>query len=260
MIKTILIEDESYIRKGLITLINSLNKNLDIIAECSSVKEAITVVTACKPELIFLDINLPDGNAFDFLEKTKTVSYKVIFITAYEEYALRALKNGAIDYILKPVDIEELEIAIDKALKTENFKENQIQYTKEQLSKDKLILSLQDGFQCILFDDLIYCKSDGGYTTFYLSDGRSFMASKSIKEFENQLPESNFVRTHQSYIVNMAYVDKYDKTGYLYLKNRERIPVSTRKKDIVISLIAIQFEEITAFKIPNLFFALLKDL
>ncbi len=235
MLKTLIVEDELYIRKGLISMVQSLNKDIDIIGECESVKDAVSVTNACKPDLIFLDINLTDGNAFDFLEQTNDLTFKIIFITAYEQYALQALKNGAVDYILKPVDIDELEAAIDKAICLEpELQKEQLQVVKNQMinnKKDKLVLRLQEGYQVIDFKSLIYCKSDKGYTSFYLSDGKSYMASKPIKEFEGQLPAKKFIRTHQSYIVNMDYVDKYDKNGYIFLKSGETIPVATRRKD-----------------------------
>ncbi len=239
MLKTLIVEDELYIRKGLISMVQSLNKNIDIIGECESVKDAVSVTNACKPDLIFLDINLTDGNAFDFLEQTEELNFKVIFITAYEQYALQALKNGAVDYILKPVDIDELEAAIDKAISLEPaVQKEQLQIVKNQMidnQKDKLVLRLQEGYQGIDFKSLIYCKSDKGYTSFYLSDGKSYMASKPIKEFEGQLPVKKFIRTHQSYIVNMDYVDKYDKNGYIFLKSGEKIPVATRRKEEFVS-------------------------
>lgn len=239
MIKALIVEDELYIRKGLLTMINSLDKNITVIGECESVKEAITVTNACKPDLIFLDINLRDGNAFDFLDQIQDINFQVIFITAYEQYALQALKNGAIDYILKPVDVDELEQAIDKALVADSsMQEEQLQIVKEQLinrDKSKLVLSLQEGYQVIDFKDLLYCKSDKGYTTFYLASGKSYLASKPIKEYEGQLPQDNFVRTHQSYIVNMNFVDRYDKNGYIFLKSGEQIPVASRRKDFFVS-------------------------
>ncbi len=239
MLKTLIVEDELYIRKGLISMVQSLNKDIDIIGECESVRDAVSVTNACKPDLIFLDINLTDGNAFDFLEQTNELAFKVIFITAYEQYALQALKNGAVDYILKPVDIDELEHAIDKANSLEpTVQKEQLQIVKNQMidnQKDKLVLRLQEGYQVIDFKSLIYCKSDKGYTSFYLSDGKSYMASKPIKEFEGQLPVKKFIRTHQSFIVNMDYVDKYDKNGYIFLKSGEKIPVATRRKDDFVS-------------------------
>lgn len=236
MLKTLIVEDEIYIRKGLISMISSINnENISLIGECGTVKDAVAVANACNPDLIFLDINLTDGTGLDFLEQTQNLNYQVIFITAYEQYAIQAIKNGALDYILKPVDIEELENAIEKAVNsTQNIQQEQLQVVKNQLinnKKDRLVLRLHDGFQVINFESLMYCKSDKGYTTFYLSGGKSYMASKPIKEFESNLPESTFLRTHQSYVVNLSYVDKYDKNGYIFLRSGEKIPVSTRKKE-----------------------------
>lgn len=235
MLKTLIVEDELYIRKGLVNMINSLEKDLSIIGECESVSDAVVVAKACKPDLIFLDINLKDGNAFDFLAKTESLSFQVIFITAYEQYAILALKNGAVDYVLKPVDIEELEVAIDKVFSLPfAIQKEQLRIVKNQLlhrQEDKLVLRLQEGYQVVIVSQLMYCQSDKGYTTFYLADGKSYIASKPIKEFESQLPNNIFVRTHQSYLVNMDYVDKYDKNGYIFLKNGKQVPVSTRKKE-----------------------------
>lgn len=239
MIKALIVEDELYIRKGLISMIQSLNKEIDILGECESVKEAITVTKACKPDLVFLDINLKDGIAFDFLENVKELSFQVIFITAYDQYALQALKNGAIDYILKPVDIEELEAAIDKAINsTSKQQQERLEIVKEQLvdnKKEHMVLRLQEGYQVIRFESLMYCQSDKGYTTFYLDNKKNYIASKPIKEFEGQLPESTFIRTHQSFVVNLKYVDRYDKNGYIFLKSGEKIPVATRKKEEFVS-------------------------
>ena len=235
MLKTLIIEDEIYIRKGLRTMIESLKKDIVILGECGTVKESVIVAKSTKPDLIFLDINLTDGNAFDFLEETSELDFKVIFITAYEQYALLALKNGAVDYILKPVDIEELEQAIDKAISINSTtQKDHLQIVKNQMidnKKDKIVLRLQEGFQVVRLEDLVYCNSDKGYTTFNLSNGKSYIASKSIKEFESQLPNNTFFRTHQSFIVNINFVDKYDKNGYIYLKYGVKIPVASRRKD-----------------------------
>lgn len=236
MIKTLLVEDKPYIRKGLISLITLLDKGLTIIGECASVKEAVTVTNACKPDLVFLDINLPDGNAFDFLEQTSALNFKVIFITAYDKYALQALKMGAIDYILKPVDIDELEAAIDKVINsTDAIQKKEIEKVKEEIENNRLVISLQDGYQVINIHDLKYCKSDKGYTTFYLSNDKTIMASKPIKHFIDSLPASKFVRTHQSCVVNLDYVEKYDKSGMVILKGNQRVPVSIRKKEEFLS-------------------------
>jgi len=233
-VKALIVEDKAHIRKGLLHLLASINNEIIVTGECASVKDAVVVANACKPDLIFLDINLTDGTGFDFLDKTEHNNFKVIFITAYEEYALQALKIGAVDYLLKPVDIEELKIALEKvATLSVATQKQQIKAAKQVFNNDSdtLILSLQDAFQVIDLKDLMYCESDKGYTTFYLNDGKKHLASKSLKEFEAQLPKHTFTRPHQSFIVNLKFIEKYDKSGVIHLKNGVKIPVSTRKKD-----------------------------
>ncbi|PCJ64090.1 MAG: DNA-binding response regulator [Bacteroidetes bacterium] len=236
--KALIVEDKEHIRKGLQLLLASLDDKIIVIGECESVKEAVVVTNACKPDLIFLDINLTDGTGFDFLDQTKHLQFKIIFITAYEEYALQALKIGAVDYLLKPVDIEELKAAIHKvsALTLETQKQ-QISTARKVLNDDDdtLVLSLQESFQVIDLKELMYCESDKGYTTFYLNNGKRYLASKSLKGFEEKLSNESFTRPHQSFIVNLKYIDKYDKSGTIHLKNGAKIPVSSRKKDSFLS-------------------------
>lgn len=232
--QALIVEDKVYIRKGLINLLQLINTNVTVIGECESVKDAVVVANACKPELIFLDINLTDGNAFEFLEQTKHLSFKVIFITAYEEYALKALKMGAVDYLLKPVDVDELKIALNKVKQLPVAEQKaQINVVKQVLNNenDTLILSLQDSFQVINLNELLFCETDKGYTTFYCNDGKKFLVSKTLKEFEERLSNANFIRPHQSFMVNLKYIDKYDKSGVIHLKNGKKIPVSSRKKE-----------------------------
>lgn len=236
--KTLLVEDKAYIRKGLLNLLQLIDSDVAVIGECESVKEAVVVANACKPELIFLDINLTDGNAFEFLEQTEHLNFKVIFITAYEEYALKALKIGAVDYILKPVDVEDLETALQKVKRISVAEQKQqIQNTKSVWNNDdtKLILSLQDSFQVIDLEELTYCETDKGYTTFYCNSGKKYMVSKTLKTFEEQLLSVGFSRPHQSFMVNLKFIDKYDKSGVIHLKNGKKIPVSSRKKEQFVS-------------------------
>ncbi|MDG5492039.1 LytTR family DNA-binding domain-containing protein [Psychroserpens sp. SPM9] len=232
--QSIIIEDKAYIRKGLLNLLELIETDVKVVGECESVKEAVVVANACKPELIFLDINLTDGNAFEFLEQTEHLKFKVIFITAYEEFALKALKMGAVDYLLKPVDVEELKIALHKVKQFSVSEQKQkINVAKKvwQNQDDKLILSLQDSFQVVDLNELMFCESDKGYTTFYCNDGKKHLVSKTLKEFEERLTDANFTRPHQSFMVNLKYIDKYDKSGVIHLKNGKKIPVSSRKKE-----------------------------
>lgn len=232
MTNILIVEDELYIRKGLTSLLNQLDKPISIVSECGSVKDAISVVNHCNIDLVLLDINLEDGNAFDFLEQTQNIGFKVIFITAYEEYALKALKNGAVDYIVKPVDIEELEIAIDKALVSIEKRDAN---PYEMSRNETLVLRFQNSFQVVNLQELTHCESHKGYTTFYLVNGQTHIASRPLKHFQSQLPQSLFVRVHQSYIVNLNYIDRYDKDGTIILQNGCKIPVSTSQKEVFLS-------------------------
>ncbi|MEL6561259.1 MAG: LytTR family DNA-binding domain-containing protein [Bacteroidota bacterium] len=230
----LIVEDKEHIRKGLIHMLSFLDTDVQVLGECGSVKEAVIVANACKPDLVFLDINLNDGSGFDFLDQTKKLSFKVIFITAYEEFALRALKIGALDYLLKPVDLEDLQTALKKVSELSvDAQRNRISTAKKVLNDqgDTLILSLQDTFQVIDLKELMYCESDKGYTTFHLSNGKKHIASKPLKEFEEKLSEKHFTRPHQSFVVNLGFIDRYDKSGTIHLKNGTKIPVSSRKKD-----------------------------
>ena len=236
--KAIIVEDKEYIRKGLINLLSSIDTDIDIIGECESVQEAVIVAKTCKPELVFLDINLADGTAFDFLDQLESIDFKIIFITAYEEYALQALKIGAVDYLLKPVDVDELKAALQKVEKlTAADQKNNIAKAKQVFNNEgnHIILSFHDSYQVINLDELIYCESDKGYTTFYCVDGKKHLVSKTLKDFEDRLLEAKFQRPHQSFMINMKFVDKYDKSGTIYLKNGTKIPVSSRKKETFLS-------------------------
>ena len=232
--KAIIVEDKEYIRKGLLNLLQLIDTNVTIIGECESVKDAVVVANACKPDLIFLDINLLDGTAYDFLDQTEHLSFKIIFITAYEEYALKALKIGAVDYLLKPVDVEELQAALQKVKNLPVAEQKQqIKTVKAVWNNDDatLILSLHDSFQVIDLNELLYCESDKGYTTFFCTNNKKYVVSKTLKEFEERLLNANFTRPHQSFMVNLKFIDKYEKSGVIYLKNGKKIPVSSRKKD-----------------------------
>lgn len=232
--RAIIVEDKEYIRKGLLNLLQLIDTDVEVIGECESVKDAVIVANACKPDLIFLDINLLDGTAFDFLDQTEHLTFKIIFITAYEEYALKALKIGAVDYLLKPVDVDELQAALHKVKNLPVAEQKQqIKTVKAAWNNEEatLILSLHDSFQVIDLHELLYCESDKGYTTFYCVNNKKYLVSKTLKEFEERLLNANFTRPHQSFMVNLKFIDKYEKSGVIYLKNGKKIPVSSRKKD-----------------------------
>jgi len=192
---------------------------------------------------------MPNGSGFDLLESLEDeVNFKVVFVTAYHDYALRAFRFSAVDYILKPINAEELQAAIDKVRpgedrepreKIETLIDN-MQRRGENLNK--IALASMEGLQFVNLDDVIYCESLDNYTQFYLVDGKRIMVSKTIKHFEEVLDETRFYRVHRSNIINLKYIDKYVKGegGYVVMKQGQRIPVSRRRKESFLQLFHFQ--------------------
>jgi two-component system, LytTR family, response regulator len=239
MFKTIIIDDEPLIRES-IKQVLEVYAEIVIIGDCGSVSEGETLIKNCKPDLLFLDIQLVDGTGFDLLKRVKDVQFDLIFVTSFDNYAINAIKFGAFDYILKPIDADEFDETIRKLFNQRNIDRQSLGQRVELAGNvlngknRRLTLRMQDHFQLVDFDDIIYCKSDGGYTTFYLTGNRKIMVSKSIIEYERMLPIEEFLRTHQSYIVNINFVDKLTREGFIILKDKTSIPVSVRKKEEVV--------------------------
>jgi two-component system, LytTR family, response regulator len=238
-IRSIVIEDEVLVRQGIVHQLNK-HSDIDILGEAGSVADAEVLVHACKPDLIFLDIQLTDGTGFDLLQKLAHPP-QVIFITAHADFALQAIKAGALDYLLKPLDEEELNAAIQKVRQSKmNLQKDHLQNAQDYLNgiKEKMVLRTNDGAYLVWFHEIVYCKSDGPYTYFMLSDGRKIIVSKTMKEYELVLPEANFIRCHHSFIVNIKEIIKLDKQDQIVLRNKELIPVSNRKKEMVLAALA----------------------
>jgi two-component system LytT family response regulator len=235
-IKVVIIEDQPSVRRD-VQLLVQRQVGFSVAGACGTVKEAKQLLWEVKPELLLLDVHLPDGTGFDILEETPDL-FKVIFLTAFEKHALQAIKIGALDYLLKPVEESELTLALTKALHSFPSKAEQIaiasRYHHEGV-RSRLVLRSQDFLQVVELSQIIYCSSDAGYTTFHLSDGRKILVSKILKDYEDVLTEPTFLRPHQSYLVNSNYIDKYSKEGFIYLKNGVQIPVATRRKDMILN-------------------------
>jgi two-component system, LytTR family, response regulator len=237
LIRVVIIDDEPAIRKDVQTLMQQ-QPGFMVVGACGSVQEATIIIPATQPDLLLLDIQLLDGTGFDILQSLEQPC-KVIFITAYHDYALKAIKFGALDYLLKPLDEEELKTALDKIRKSDiqQPQKDQLDIARQSFQQgglqNRIVLRSQQYLQVVPFLEIIYCHSDTGYTTFFLTDNRKIVVSKSIKEYEELLPDY-FMRPHQSYLVNHHFIDRYHKDGYLVLRNNAEIPVSTRRKDYVI--------------------------
>lgn len=235
LLSVIIVEDQPEISSYISSLVER-RPGLLIAGRCNNVEDASILIDKEKPDLLLLDIHLPDGTAFDLLNKIKH-SCRTIFLTAYEEHAIKAIKYGALDYLLKPINEEEFYQALSKVDDIIPAGADQLMiangYHNDRV-KTKLILRSTDYLQIVEIKDIVYCHSHEGYTTFHLKDDTKIMVTRIIKEYEDILTEPTFIRTHQSYLVNHHFIEKYLKEGFLVLKNKTEIPVATRRKEAVL--------------------------
>jgi len=238
MLNAILIDDEAHVRLDVRQKIESLFPNeITILTEADSVTSGVSAIQKYKPDLVFLDIDIIGGTGFDVLTACPVKNFEVIFITGFNDQAIKAIKAGALDYILKPVDEDELNEAVKRAIensKKENQLEKLIQISSDffkGVEKKRIILKTSEMVHAIYEDDIIFCESDGNYSTFHTLQSENIVITKSLKHAEDILSDQVFIRCHRSFLVNKNHVLKYDKNGYLILKNEHKIPVSSRRKD-----------------------------
>lgn len=245
-VKAVLIDDHEEIRTTIKSILESVEE-VEVIGEASSVSQGEHLIKTLQPSLVLLDIEMKDGTGFDLLELTRGFSFHVIFITSHDEFALKAFRYAAIDYILKPVSSIELKEALSKALKTHDA-QLQINALLENQSvpdhQSKIVLTDLNTTYLISTRDIVRCEGQSNYTTFYLSDGRKIMVSKPLKYYEKTLPEKLFFRTHQSHMINFHYFDRYDRSegGIIYLSNGDAVPLAIRRKEAIYAFIK-QFEK-----------------
>jgi two-component system LytT family response regulator len=243
--KAIIVDDEPAVRNTISALLIDSFRDITVSAQVGSVQEGFAAVTEHHPDLLFLDVELPDGLGFDLLKMLSPVCFRTIFITGHQEYALDAIKVSALDYILKPIDLDELAVAITKAREIINHKEEQLklQALSENLAGKKvlkrIILRTSDALQLISVSDIIRAQAESNYTHFHLAGGKHIMVSRTIKEYEAMLSGSGIIRVHQSHLVNLGHIDKFFKHdgGYLQLKDGSTVPVSPNLKQKVLQAI-----------------------
>lgn len=250
MITALLIDDDKHLRKGMKSLLERYASEIAIIGEAESVKTGIVALEKYKPQVVFLDIHLSDGTGFDILEEISKIHGKVnthiVFITAHEQYALKAFKFSALDFLLKPVDPDELQKTINKikeALEKNNSFEH-IDLLLENIRKKvdnfkRIALSTSDGIHLFEIADIIRCESTDNYTKFFIKNHKPLLISKTLKEYEELLTEHGFERIHQSHLINLSYLKSYIKTdgGYVIMADNTNIPISQRKKERLQELI-----------------------
>ena len=244
MKKILIIDDENPTRDFIRHILESFKVNAQIFTDGVNVETGIKAIEEIQPDLVLLDIQMPDGNGFDVLSQAQYKKFEVIFITAFQEFAIQAIKFSALDYILKPIDMEELQIAVNKALDSIHQKTSESQFQALQNNiqpsqKRKIVLKTLESIHILDIENIIRCEADKNYTSFYLVDGKRILVSKTLKDFDLLLTGHNFFRVQQSHLININFIERYDKHdgGYVVMKDGASVPLSPAKKDQFFQLI-----------------------
>ncbi|MDO1502455.1 LytTR family DNA-binding domain-containing protein [Winogradskyella maritima] len=236
----ILVEDEETSREILRNYLGKYCPNINIVGEASNVEDALVLIRNNELDVVFLDVEMPYGNAFDLLEKVGDINFETIFVTAYNHYAIEALNAHASYYLMKPISIDELIKAVDYVTEIrtkENALQDQVLKPKTTAVNGKITLPQQDGFEVIETSEIMFCKADDNYTEIYLKNGKKKVVSKTLKHIEGSLIDYNFARVHKSYLVNVSEIVKYvkGKGGSVILSNGKEVMVSASKKADLLS-------------------------
>ena len=245
MIRCVIVEDEEMARNVLKSLLAQYCQDVMVCAEADDIVSGKNMRETFRPDLVFLDIEMPGGSGFKLLTSIDNVDFEVVFVTAYEQFAIKAIRHDALDYILKPIDPKELVAAVEKVKEAKYKKTLKKQYDNllknidpEQLVVRKISISTTDKIHLIDVDDIIRCESDNYYTIIYFKDGTSLMVSKTLKEMDQKLQEYDFVRTHKSHLVNMRCIKNFIKDEMMVLMTDDtKVPVSKRKKELILEVI-----------------------
>ena len=247
-LRVLIVEDQIAMQQDLEEFFQQ-QPGFTVVGATGSVTNARTLIHSEMPDLLLLDIQLPDGTGFDILEQMPPAQSKVIFLTAHQEFAIRAIRLGAIDYLLKPFDEQELKEALQKVISAEPLLRDQINIALRSLNKfmqqDQIALRSQDFVQIVELKDISYLQGDSGYTTVFLKGGNKMVTIGILKDYEELLSGGSFLRTHKSYLVNKRYIHRYHhKEGYLYMKDGTQIPVSDRKKETIVTYFKSLFKSL----------------
>ena len=236
--KVLIIDDENRTRDFVKKMIDSFNLDLDVFTDGENVETGIEAINRIQPDILLLDIQMPDGTGFDVLNSIETKNFEVIFITAYQEYAIKAIKFSALDYILKPIDSEELHSSIITAIDSLEFKREETKFIAlenniQPNNRRKLVLKTQECVYVVDLNEIIRCEADKNYTFFYLNSGKKILVSRTLKDYETMLNGYGFFRIQQSHLINLEYLDRYDKQqgGAVIMKDGTAVPLSPAKKD-----------------------------
>lgn len=235
MLQSIIVEDEKTSREILRNYLHKYCPNVTIIDEAANIDEALVLIRKHELDIVFLDVEMPYGNAFDLLDKVGDVSFETVFVTAYNQYAIDALNQHAAYYLLKPISIDELIKAVDfvTQIKTKEqaLSDTVLTPTNENIN-EKIAIPMQSGFEVLETENILYCQADDNYTNFFMADGNKILVSKTLGFFEKQLVDKGFFRIHKSYLINLNTIKSYHKGkgGNIVLSNGKSLPVASSKK------------------------------
>ncbi len=242
--KVVIIDDEQRTRELIAKMIESFDLGVETFPIGESVESGIKAIEAINPEIVFLDIQMPDGTGFDLLKQIKDKKFEVVFITAHEEFAVKAIKFSALDYILKPIDPEELRNTVIRAIESIGHKKENSQFealhsNMQPTQKRRLVLKTQESVHVVDLENIVRCESDRNYTSFFLFDGKRILVSKTLKDYETLLSAHNFLRVQQSHLINLDFVDRFDKKngGSVVMKDGSEVPISPAKKDLFFQIL-----------------------
>jgi two-component system, LytTR family, response regulator len=239
-IKSVIIEDESAAREVLKTYLTKYCPQVQLVGEAQNIKEAVPLIEKTQPQLVFLDVEMPYGNAFDVLEACKAYQFETIFVTAFSEYALKALNTSAAYYLLKPISIEELIVAVNKVqehlISKDSINRNQVlleNFKEKKVGKQQLILPTLEGFEVVKIENILRLKGNGNFTDVYLQDGSKKMVCRFLKHFEELLP-APFLRVHKTHLINLDFVTAYHKGsgGYVSMSDGAEVEISPNYKEV----------------------------
>lgn len=239
MIKAIIVEDETKSRHLLHTMIEKhCKKDVEVVATASNVAKAEKKIREHQPELVFLDITMPDGTGFDLIEKVSPVKFDIIFTTASDQHAIKAIKYAALDYLLKPIDSDELKAAVQKVVQknkslttVENLKQLVKNLKETTANFPKITLPTGTSFEIVFTKDIIRCEAEGSYTMFFLNNGKKALITYGLLHYEDLLADKGFIRIHRHHLVNILYVASYSKEGFAVMRDGTKLEVARRKKD-----------------------------
>jgi len=236
MLNAVIIDDESDSRQILSGYLTRYCPDVKVCGFGESVATGLEAIKKYQPEIVFLDIEMPYGNGFDLLDQLHEVTFETVFVTAFDNYAIRALNQSAAYYLLKPVNIDELVKAVEK-IKSEHLNKNhptRTQLLKENFtaSKQRIMLPTLEGFEIVTINSILYCEAADNFTKFYFESGSPLLICRTLKYFEDILTEHRFLRIHRSYLINPEFVVRYSKGkgGYVTMKNNQELEVSPNKK------------------------------